>query len=122
MPGARLEMIDALGRGRIVGIDRDPFTLGRSHGNNLPLTSAEISREHANIVRQGEDFLLRDRDSRAGTFVNDQPITEATLAHGDRIRIGRQTELTFLIGDAPQNKGQDHDRVGGRPPAAGGVA
>ena len=104
MPGARLEMIDALGRGRIVGIDRDPFTLGRSHGNSLPLTSAEISREHANIVRNGEDFLLRDRDSRAGTFVNDQPITEATLAHGDRIRIGRQTELTFLIGDAPQNK------------------
>ena len=104
MPGARLEIIDALGRGRIVGIDRDPFTLGRSHGNSLPLTSAEISREHANIVRNGEDFLLRDRDSRAGTFVNDQPITEVTLAHGDRIRIGRQTELTFLIGDAPQTK------------------
>ena len=95
-------MIDALGRHRIVRIDLDPFTIGRSHGNSLPLTSAEISREHANIVRNGEDFLLRDRDSRAGTFVNDQPITEATLAHGDRIRIGRQTELTFLIGDAPQ--------------------
>ena len=106
MPDARLEMIDALGRQRVVGIDRDPFTLGRSHGNSLPLTSAEISREHANIVRNGEDFLLRDRDSRAGTFVNDQPITEATLAHGDRIRIGRQTELTFLIGDAPQTTEQ----------------
>ena len=101
MPGARLEVIDALGRHRIVRIDLDPFTIGRSHGNSLPLTSAEISREHANIVRNGEDFLLRDRDSRAGTFVNDQPITEATLAHGDRIRIGRQTELTFLIKDAP---------------------
>ncbi len=102
MPGARLEMIDALGRRRITRIDLDPFTIGRSHGNSLPLTSAEISREHANIVRKGEDFLLRDRDSRAGTFINDKPITEATLAHGDRIRIGRQTELTFLIGDAPQ--------------------
>ena len=112
MPSARLEMIDALGRRRIVGIDRDPFTLGRSHGNSLPLTSAEISREHANIVRNGEDFLLRDRDSRAGTFVNDQPITEATLAHGDRIRIGRQTELTFLIGDAVQTNEKTTASVG----------
>ena len=71
MPGARLELIDALGRHRIVGINRDPFTIGRSHSNSLPLTSAEISREHATIVHNGEDFLLRDHDSRAGTFVND---------------------------------------------------
>ena len=112
MPGARLELIDALGRHRIVGINRDPFTIGRSHSNSLPLTSAEISREHAHIVHNGEDFLLRDHDSRAGTFVNDQPITEVTLAHGDRIRIGRQTELTFLIGGRVTDRRQN-DRVGG---------
>ena len=57
MPGARLELIDALGRHRIVGINRDPFTIGRSHSNSLPLTSAEISREHANIVIPITDFL-----------------------------------------------------------------
>ena len=112
MPGARLELIDALGRHRIVDINRDPFTIGRSHSNSLPLTSAEISREHANIVHNGEDFLLRDRDSRAGTFVNDQPITEVTLAHGDRIRLGRQTELTFLIGDASQTSENTTASVG----------
>ena len=123
MPGARLELIDALGRHRIVGINRDPFTIGRSHSNSLPLTSAEISREHANIVHNGEDrqrrdassfaiILLRDHDSRAGTFVNDQPITEVTLAHGDRIRIGRQTELTFLIGDASQTDDKTTASVG----------
>ena len=95
-----------------MGINRDPFTIGRSHSNSLPLTSAEISREHANIVHNGEDFLLRDHDSRAGTFVNDQPITEVTLAHGDRIRIGRQTELTFLIGDASQTDDKTTASVG----------
>ena len=112
MPGARLELIDALGRHRIVGINRDPFTIGQSHSNSLPLTSAEISREHAHIVHNGEDFLLRDHDSRAGTFVNDQPITEVALAHGDRIRIGRQTELTFLIGDASQTDDKTTASVG----------
>ena len=35
-----------------------------------------------------------------------------TLAHGDRIRIGRQTELTFLIGDASQTDDKTTASVG----------
>ncbi len=49
-------------------------------------------------------FVVRDKQSRYGTFVNDEAITgDRTLAHGDRIRLGRSggAELVFLLADSP---------------------
>ena len=99
MTGPRLEVADATGRTRVVPIEDDPFTIGRSHGNSLPLSSAEISRHHAEIVKDGEGYMLRDLGSRAGTFVNDETVVEHRLGHGDKITIGRQSELRFLVHD-----------------------
>ncbi|MBQ91459.1 MAG: hypothetical protein CL441_08665 [Acidimicrobiaceae bacterium] len=97
MTGPRLEVADATGQTRVVPIEDDPFTIGRSHGNTLPLSSAEISRQHAEIVKDDEGFLLRDLGSRAGTYVNDETVSEHRLGHGDVIKIGRQSELRFLL-------------------------
>lgn len=95
--GARLEVSDPTGRTRIVPIETERFTIGRSHGNTLSLGSAEISRVHAEIVTVGDDYVLRDLGSRAGTFVNNETVVEHTLAHGDQVRIGRHSDLRFLI-------------------------
>ena len=97
MTGARLEVSDPTGRTRIVPIEHDRFTIGRSHGNSLSLNSAEISRLHAEIVKEEDRYILRDLGSRAGTFVNDETVTEHTLGHDDRIRIGRHSDLRFLL-------------------------
>ncbi len=102
---ARLEITDPLGRHRLVPIDRSPFTIGRSGNNALPLVSAEISREHAAIIQDGQAFRLEDRGSRAGTFVNDAPIKDHVLRNGDRIRIGA-VELRFALGDASDTTGR----------------
>src|SRR5436190_16905534 len=100
MPDARLEVTDALGR-RIVPIAKEAFGIGRRETNDLRLAGSEVSRDHAEIVTSGSGFLVRDKASRYGTFVNDEPVTERTLAHGDRIRLGRSggAELVFLIAD-----------------------
>ena len=100
--GARLEVSDPMGRTRIVPIETERFTIGRSHGNTLSLGSAEISRLHAEIVQQQDAYVLRDLGSRAGTFVNNETVVEHTLEHGDRVRIGRHSDLRFLIGDDAQ--------------------
>ena len=97
MTGARLEVSDPTGRTRIVPIEHDRFTIGRSHGNSLSLNSAEISRLHAEIVKEEDRYILRDLGSRAGTFVNDETVIEYTLGHDDRIRIGRHSDLRFLL-------------------------
>jgi phosphoserine phosphatase RsbU/P len=64
---------------------------------------SDVSRDHAEITRTDGRFLVRDRGSRYGTFVNGVQVTEHPLAHGDRIQLGRTggAELVFLLDDAP---------------------
>jgi sigma-B regulation protein RsbU (phosphoserine phosphatase) len=102
MPEARLDVTDALGR-RLVVVDKPHFALGRREASDLRLVGSEISRDHAQIVADGDEFVLRDRGSRYGTFVNGEPVSERRLRHGDRIRLGRTggAELVFLLDEAP---------------------
>jgi serine phosphatase RsbU (regulator of sigma subunit) len=102
MPEARLHVTDRQGR-RVVTIDKTPFTIGRGAENDLRLSGGEVSRDHAEIVRDGERFVLRDRASRYGTFVGGEPVAERLLVEGDRIRLGRSPaiELVFLQEAAP---------------------
>src|SRR3954464_4400136 len=100
MPDARLEVTDALGR-RIVPIAKDAFGIGRRETNDLRLAGSEVWRDHAEIVAVDGGFLVRDKQSRYGTYVNDEQVTERGLTHGDRIRLGRSggAELVFLLAD-----------------------
>jgi sigma-B regulation protein RsbU (phosphoserine phosphatase) len=97
---ARLEVQEA-GNDRVVAIDVSPFTIGRRETNTLRLSGTEVSREHAEIRREGETLILRDLDSRYGTFVNGEAIKEQTLRSGDRVRLGRGggADLLVLIGE-----------------------
>ncbi len=55
----------------------------------------EIARQHAEIVRQGGDFVLRNLDPKGRTRVNGQDVAAPrTLVDGDRIELGR-TLLLF---------------------------
>src|SRR6187402_2423716 len=95
MPTPRLEVRDVLGE-RFVNMDRLPFTIGRRETNDLRLGGSEVSREHAEVAQDGTKFLIRDKASRYGTFVNGVEIRS-----GDRIRLGRGggADLVFLTGD-----------------------
>jgi sigma-B regulation protein RsbU (phosphoserine phosphatase) len=95
--GARLLVHDPLGR-RVVPLDKLVFTIGRSDGHDLQLAGTEVSRDHAEIIATADGFVLRDRGSRYGTFVNRERVTERRLAHGDRMECGRSgTAMTFLL-------------------------
>jgi sigma-B regulation protein RsbU (phosphoserine phosphatase) len=92
----RLEFNDAQGR-RVVRIEKDTFTVGRRTGNDLQLAGPEISRDHAEIVKNDGHYLLRDLGSTYGTFVNGEKIAERQLAQLDKIRFGVHTpELLFI--------------------------
>jgi phosphoserine phosphatase RsbU/P len=99
----RLEVSDASGR-RVVRLDKESFTIGRSSGCDLRIFSVDVSRDHAQLVLNGDRWILRDCGSRYGTFVNDVPVApdaNKPLSHRDRIRLGRSggAELAFLVGD-----------------------
>ena len=67
-PAPRLVITDALGR-RIVPIDKPLFTIGRRSETDLRLTGADISRVHAEIAAENGGYVIRDKQSRFGTYV-----------------------------------------------------
>ncbi len=97
----RLQVADPLGP-RVVVIDKPVFRIGRKSESDLRSVGTDVSREHAEIVRLDDGrFMLKDRGSRCGTFVNDEQVTERVLRHRDKIRLGRSgsAELVFLADD-----------------------
>lgn len=98
-PTARL-ILNAEGKRRVVPIDTIPFTIGRGPDCSLLIPHAQVSREHASIERDGSDYLIHDRSSRHGTFVNGARIRNASLHPGDSIRFGgRPDVLVFEDGE-----------------------
>jgi EAL domain-containing protein (putative c-di-GMP-specific phosphodiesterase class I) len=65
-----------------------PFCLGRSPHVDLVLSSAHVSKAHAEIYSDGEALRVRDLGSRNGTFLNRQPVADAALHHGDVLHFG----------------------------------
>jgi serine phosphatase RsbU (regulator of sigma subunit) len=96
MSEARLHVSDSQGR-RVVVLDRPQFLIGRRTAADLQIVSTDVSREHAEIVQDEGRYLLRDRGSRYGTFVNGEQVTERVLEHGDRIRLGRTDAIELVF-------------------------
>src|SRR5687767_2271999 len=99
MSEARLQVHDSVGQ-RVIALNKPVFTIGRRSTSDLPLMDTEVSRAHAEIAQvDGGGYVVRDRGSRYGTYVNGEPIdADRPLAHGDRISLGRtgHAEVRFL--------------------------
>jgi phosphoserine phosphatase RsbU/P len=105
MDSPHLDVRDSLGQ-RVVPLDKPTFSIGRRSASDLHLLDTDVSRDHAEIVQSDGGYVLRDRGSRYGTFVNGTQVTEQPLNHGDRIAFGRggRTELVFLLNEASSSQ------------------
>ncbi|MGW1495477.1 FHA domain-containing protein [Streptomyces sp. NPDC002402] len=79
--------------GQSVVLGSAPLTFGRKSDSGVVIVSANASRLHAEIVAEDAGFVLYDRDSRNGTYVNDQRVTRHVLRPNDCIRIGEESFL-----------------------------
>jgi serine phosphatase RsbU (regulator of sigma subunit) len=107
----RLSVTDHLGH-RVARIDASPFTIGRSVESKLRVIGSEVSREHAEIITDGNRYVLRDCGSRYGTFVNGEPKREHVLVEGDRIRLGRSAAVELLFLTRPGETADAQSMVG----------
>lgn len=70
-------------------IVNNPFCIGRNEQNQLILDDAYVSFEHAVIERVGKDDILKDLQSRNGTYLNGKLVEgKAVLHSGDHLSIG----------------------------------
>jgi len=69
--------------------------IGRSPECDVFLDDVTVSRQHAELKRDGETFSIRDLGSLNGTYVNRKRIESAVLEDDDEVQIGKY-RLTFL--------------------------
>ncbi|NDA76489.1 MAG: FHA domain-containing protein, partial [Actinobacteria bacterium] len=70
-------------------LDGNLTKLGRHPESDISLDDISVSRRHAEIARQGSEYVLRDAGSLNGTYVNQKPVESTVLQQGDEIQIGR---------------------------------
>jgi serine/threonine protein kinase len=83
-----LVLLEGPESGRRFRVTGGEFTIGRGVGNRLPLSGRFVSRHHALIIFQNGQYILYDRDSTNGTYVNGRLVVKYILRPGDRIQIG----------------------------------
>jgi hypothetical protein len=81
-----------------VAMEGDEFIIGRGKTCDFVIDSNRVSRQHARIIRDGNDFTLEDLNSSNGTFFGKQreKITRRTIADGDEFIFGTE-RVTFYI-------------------------
>lgn len=81
------------------------ISIGRDELNDICVDSRSVSRRHCVIERKGSELVIRDLDSRNGTFVNEVPVKERTLRKGDQISIGDSVFILVIDDDKPAAPG-----------------
>jgi len=75
-------------------LDAERTTAGRQPSSDIFLDDVTVSRRHAEFVRDGERFRVRDVGSLNGTYVNRDRVDDVLLSAGDEVQIGKY-RLTF---------------------------
>jgi hypothetical protein len=83
-------------------LDQDCTTIGRSIDCDVVLPKRQVSRYHAQIERDDGGYVLRDLESKNGTYVNGDRVHHKPyhLKDGDEIQIALCVKLGFVGADA----------------------
>jgi signal transduction histidine kinase len=101
---ASLFVIQGRDQGTRFHMEEPVITIGRTQNNTVRLHDTEVSRFHAELIRRGKQYVLRDLNSSNGTFVNGIQLPgpdqgnqkhgeDRELTSGDQLRFGRSLLL-----------------------------
>jgi len=72
---------------QIIPLTKTVTALGRQLENDIVFHEDFLSRFHAEIVHENNKYVLYDKDSTSGTFVNGKRIDRCVLNSGDLISL-----------------------------------
>jgi tetratricopeptide (TPR) repeat protein len=97
LTGGKVE-IRRRGKPLIVACSADKLVLGRDQLCDLTLRAGGVSRQHAEIERTDQGFLLRDLDSRNGTTLAGMPLAgRVPLAGKGKFGLGDECAIDFEL-------------------------
>lgn len=79
-----------------LSLNHTPFTVGRKIDRDLVIPDPRVSREHAEIVLENNDFFVVDKGSKHGTFVNGERVERRKLERNDRLEFGAR-DIAYLV-------------------------
>ncbi|MGH7201706.1 MAG: ATP-binding protein [Planctomycetaceae bacterium] len=94
MSNATLLVIQGIDQGARFELSGETVGIGRGVQNAVRILDTEVSRQHAVLHAESGRYVLTDRRSSNGTFVNGEPVGRQELRDGDQIQLGR-TVLVF---------------------------
>jgi len=80
-------------------LDTEVTTVGRHPKADIFLDDVTVSRRHAEFVRTGKNFKVRDLASLNGTYYNGRRVDEVLLEDGSEIQVGK-FKLSFYAAKA----------------------
>jgi diguanylate cyclase (GGDEF)-like protein len=96
---AYLTVIAGNRAGEMFKLAQEETVMGRGPQSTIHLDSDGVSRKHARVVRQGDDFVLEDLQSTNGTWVDEKRVTFHKLEDGDRVQVGTEVIVRFNLHD-----------------------
>lgn len=98
---AILQVVRGPNIGETVALESAKAVMGRHPQCDIVIDVGAVSRQHAQIIQEGDGFFVEDLHSRNGTYVNGELIQgRRRLAENDRLRIC-DVLFSFHEGDAP---------------------
>jgi pSer/pThr/pTyr-binding forkhead associated (FHA) protein len=90
MSTLQLRVVTGPEQGRVIPLAPDrTYIVGRAADCDIVFDDGIVSRRHLSFtVDEQHRVLMRDLGSTGGVFVNDRRESRATIAIGDRVRIG----------------------------------
>jgi pSer/pThr/pTyr-binding forkhead associated (FHA) protein len=105
------------GAGQLIPVKQGAVIIGRASICDLRLQHPSISRRHAQLMRQGDRFTLKDLGSQNGTFVNRVKIIgDLEIRIGDEIALGNAL-LKLRGSGVPPEKAPEAPAAPARRPA-----
>ncbi len=92
-------------------LEGDSLVIGRSSESDLMIADRFLSRQHARLFKQGDDWMAEDLGSRNGTLLNGHPIESATkVKAGDDLQLcGSVVSVRVASSPPPSADGSGSD-------------
>src|SRR5882672_7084641 len=96
---AYLVVLAGVSAGEMFKLHNEKTIIGRGPKVAVRLNDEGVSREHCQLVREGDKVVLEDLGSTNGTFCNGIRVDKRELSDGDKIMVGSTTILKFTYHD-----------------------
>ena len=83
--------------------DKNKITIGRLGNNDIHINNPAISKQHAQIVKNQDNYLIEDLKSTNGIYLNKTRIFLRYLKDGDVINIGKHTLVVNIKKETDKN-------------------